>query len=391
MGKIQYSNRISLSYILNNEVIEILSEAITSMSIIHNYDTANMPVILMKIKLNYKIYDKIVNNINKGLFRLSLQRYNRNSNTSIKKDSINSLFTYIIPTNVEYDKELVDKKNDTDSYKYGTIALLSLDNINDNRNIYNGIIKNSNMISVVHKYTNHMNMIIEQFRSDAYFDQLIIPPISTLTRLLSYLDRESPFYDTRFRYFRDFNKTYLVSSSGNIVEDKDTLYNSMIIQIISPAENNNKSTGLDLNKASKSYILNIDARDTSMNIDISTDLQYNTIIGFDDSGDKTVKLNLSSSIREDNYERVLLKRKTDLTELNNFKNTLDSSSVVLNIVRSDIDSTILTPNKEYIVKNYNDYKKYNGKFLLSYKKEIFLQQGDDFVSSVVFGLRKVTE
>ena len=43
MGKIQYSNRISLNYILDNEITEILSEAITSMSIIHNYDTANMP------------------------------------------------------------------------------------------------------------------------------------------------------------------------------------------------------------------------------------------------------------------------------------------------------------------------------------------------------------
>lgn len=391
MGNLQFNSKIELSYILDGEENEIMKECISSMILEHNFDNSTMPKILITLSIEYKLYDKILENVNKGLFRLTLKRYNRNSNTSLYQGDIHGLFTYLIPTNSEYNKGLIQSNDDNTSYKSGTIALLSLDNINENRTIYNAIIKNSNMVSVVHKYTSHMNMIIEPFRSNNYFETLIIPPISTLTRLLEYLNKEESFYDYNYRYFRDFDKTYLLSSAGNPVSDKGSEFDTVMINVLDPSDGINKTSGFDIDRAARAYILNIDASDTSMDIDIVTDLQCNMIVGFDDYNDMIHNVPLNTSIREDDHIRALIRREDDINTLKSIRSTMDSSSVVLNIIRSDINSSILTPNKEYIVTNYEDYKKYDGRFLLSYKKEIFIQQGDDFVSSVVFGLRKVME
>ena len=48
-------------------------------------------------------------------------------------------------------------------------------------------------------------------------------------------------------------------------------------------------------------------------------------------------------------------------------------------------------NKEYIIKNYKDNSDYDGKFILSYKKEVMILASQGFQSNIVFGLRKINE
>ena len=42
-------------------------------------------------------------------------------------------------------------------------------------------------------------------------EQLIIPPLETVSKALEYLNRMSAFYDTKFRYFLDYDTGYLLS------------------------------------------------------------------------------------------------------------------------------------------------------------------------------------
>ena len=73
----------------------------------------------------------------------------------------------------------------------------------------------------------------------------------------------------------------------------------------------------------------------------------------------------------------------------NLKTEIDSSSVVLQLTRTEIDSSIITPNKEYIVQNYREFQEYNGRFILVSKKEVYIQQENEFVSNTLLVFKKV--
>ena len=394
MGQFEYNNRVELSYILDNTETEIPYESINSVSIRHDFDTSNMPAIFLSLNMEYKLYNSIVNNVGTGVFRLSIKRYNRNSVSPLKHGDISGLFTYIVPTDPEYNKTLIQTDDNSTSYKSGTVALLSLDLINGNHKVINSIIKNSNMISIVYKYTNHMNMIVEPFTNEENRETLIIPPTSTLTRLLSFLNDTEAFYDTKYRFFMDFDRSYLLSSSGVAVPDQDSEYDTVIINVLDPSLSSSNYSGFDINKSAGAYVLNISASDTSMNIDTSSDLQCNKILSFKYRTRKDIlDINeeyLQNTLRNDGIDRVVIK-KAETSDIKSIISDLNSSNIIMNVIRSDMDTSILTPNKEYLIKNYEDYKEYNGRYILSYKKEMMIQQGEDFVSNVIFGLRKVSE
>ena len=78
-------------------------------------------------------------------------------------------------------------------------------------------------------------------------------------------------------------------------------------------------------------------------------------------------------------------------EVYSIKKGIENSSVVLNISKTEIDASLLTPNKEYQVKNFTSYSEYDGRYILSYKKEILIRQEDSFIGNVMFGLRKVMD
>lgn len=394
MGQFEYNNRVELSYILDNTETEIPYESINSVSIRHDFDTSNMPAIFLSLNMEYKLYNSIVNNVGTGVFRLSIKRYNRNSVSPLKHGDISGLFTYIVPTDPEYNKTLIQTDDNSTSYKSGTVALLSLDLINNNHKVINSIIKNSNVISIVYKYTNHMNMIIEPFTNEENRETLIIPPTSTLTRLLSFLNDTEAFYDTKYRFFMDFDRSYLLSSSGFAVPDQDSEYDTVIINVLDPSLSSSNYSGFDINKSAGAYVLNISASDTSMNIDTSSDLQCNKILSFKYRTRKDIlDINeeyLQNTLRNDSIDRVVIK-KAETSDIKSIISDLNSSNIIINVIRSDMDTSILTPNKEYLIKNYEDYKEYNGRYILSYKKEMMIQQGEDFVSNVIFGLRKVSE
>ena len=67
------------------------------------------------------------------------------------------------------------------------------------------------------------------------------------------------------------------------------------------------------------------------------------------------------------------------------------SLLFINIVKGEIDTTILTPNKEYLVRNYSSFKEYDGRYMLAYKREVLVKQSTDFISNTIFGLRKIMD
>jgi hypothetical protein len=70
---------------------------------------------------------------------------------------------------------------------------------------------------------------------------------------------------------------------------------------------------------------------------------------------------------------------------------MEQENVLVEISKSQVDGYSFTPNKVYIVNNFGNYSKYNGKYIISGKKEYYrVTAGGDFVTSCYLVLRKVT-
>lgn len=387
-----YRYEISGIYINGDETTDILSESIISLATIYDYDNNNMPILYLEFNVKSDLYDEMVNNIETAKIILTVKKYDKKAASGLSHIFIRREFSYLMQTDPDYHKPLERLENSREpsptSYKKGIIALIDTDLLDNNKVLYNDIIKKSNMISVVHRYTNHMNMIIEPFDNNDIIDCLIIPPIASIKELLKFLNEFSCFYEKGYRYFRDFGKTYLLSNNGNPVDDNSDIYNTMIIEILDTTESESKVTGIYTDTNQKVYIMQVDSMDTHMNIDVTNNKEYTSIIGITSSGD-IKKLNLSI-VPENSKEKVLLQRicNDNMRYLDNIKENIDSSSVVLQLSKSEIDSSIITPNKEYIIKNYREFSEYNGTFILSSKKDVFIQQNGEFISNTYLTFRK---
>lgn len=383
----------------NGKEYDIPTESIQYVVTEYLYDVNNMPIIMVGININSNLYDIMVENMETATITFSIYKYDTGSTTFLRKKYISDRFIYLMDTNPNYRKSLEIKASDKNEnttgkdYKQGNLALLKMDLINENKIIMNDIIKDSNIASIIHRYTKHMNMIIEPFEDNKIIDQIIIPPIESVTNLLDYLDRTVCIYKGGYRYFRDFYKTYLLSNRGNPVHDRtDMNYDTLIIRVHDTSDDDSKLHSVEIDKNNKVYILNIDSNNTSIEINKIKDKSYNSIIGIDTMGN-TKKLQLNIPINKESKEKITLHRifNDNMESLQSLKTIMDDSSILLNISKSEIDSTLLTPNREYLVQNYSSYKQYDGRFLLSYKKEVLIQQDGRFISSAMFGLRKMME
>ena len=72
------------------------------------------------------------------------------------------------------------------------------------------------------------------------------------------------------------------------------------------------------------------------------------------------------------------------------KNDMEQENVLVEVVKNQIDGYSFTPNKTYVVNNFGNYSKYNGKYVISAKKEYFrVTAGGDFRTSCYLVLRKI--
>lgn len=395
-----YNYTLSLELMTATNHYTFPRNSVRTIIIDDNYDKNTMPIIYIKVRISSVLYNQLVLNANTGTISFRLFRYTRDTAASIREIYIEDSFTYIMTSDPNYNEsfeQYISNKNtvDTESsetYMEGYIGLLSLNGIENNKMLINDIIKDSNLISIVHKYTNHMNMCIESFDYIDVIQQHIIPPMTTIAELLEWLNDNFTFYKTGYRYFRDFNITYLLSMKGDPILTTSNRFGSIVISIRDPLDNLGKTNSMELDNTNHAYIIYIDANDTSIQIDRTTNKRYNSIIGVDTFGN-TVQEPLNIPDSPTLTEKVLLERTypNNLNRIYNTKAAIESASVIVSVKKSEIDSTIFTPNKEYQIKHYSDNSEYNGKYILSYKKEILLRQDDGYIGSVMIGLRKVSE
>lgn len=389
---------LDMSLLVGNKSYQIPKNSVKTIVINSDYDKNTMPIIYLKIRVSSTLYDKMVLNNDKATLSFRLFIYDDKSISKIKEPYIEDNFTYSVPTDPNYN-EAMDQiisgsstayNDNADTYFEGFIALTSKHCISDNMKLINTILKDTDVLSIVHKYTSHMNMCIEPFDNKEHINQFIIPPITSITKLLAFLNDNYCFYKTGYRYFRSFNTTYLLSAKGNPVQEGINTFNTIIISICDPLDDKGKSNAIDLDRSNHAYIVYVNANDTSLKIDRFANKRYNSILGVDVKGN-TVQEELRVAATPDSTEKVIVERADNLESIYNIKASIESVAVVLTMSKTEIDSSLFTPNKEYQIKHYSSTREYDGKYILSFKKEIMVQQGDSYIGNIIFGLRRILE
>ena len=393
-----FKYKLEMSLLIGKKYYEIPRNSVKTILISSDYDKNNMPIIYMRIRMSSTLYNQMVLNNDRATISFRLFKFDDKSVSGVVESYIEDNFTYVMPTDPNYNEAMEQYvsgsstayNDNADTYMEGYIALTSLKLVGDNVKLINTIVKDTDIMSIVHKFTSHMNMCIEPFDNRDHIDQMIIPPITTISKLLTYLNDQYCFYKNGYRYFRSFNTTYLLSANGNAVKEGINSFNTIIISICDPLDEKGKSNAIDLDRTNHAYIIYVDAKKTSISVDKFANKQYNSIIGVDTEGN-TVQEELRVPPTPDSTEKTIITRTDSLDYIYNIKRAVESVAVILTVSKTEIDSSLFTPNKEYQIKHYSSSREYDGKYVLSYKKEVLVQQGEEYIGNILFGLRRILE
>ena len=384
MARSSYKCKIDLSFILDDQSTEIDSQFLKYLIIDNSYETRSMPVIYISLSLNNDIYTKLIENEKKAKIYFCLWKYNINSGSSIYKKDIEGQFTYIRPkADPNYTQDLVDTVNSDNSYRTVTIALISMDILNSLKTSFNGIFGEIDQNTLILKALNGLDAVVEPPIYNPVYDTISIPAKNNREKLLQYLFDKCPFYDTNYMFFVDFKKAYLFDMRGKYCDAKDGQLHTVMFDIREVTEESSYYEGMEIKN--NAYYIHINPANTSISENKSTDKITNQMVFISNEGNiDYVDLNINNN-EDATVKQSIIRGENAIL----YKNIMESNTIVIELSKENLDSNILTPNKEYILNNYENYADYNGNYTLLSKKEIIVNKQGEFVLSVGLALRKV--
>ena len=384
-----YKYNIQLTYMMDNIEINLDYKNILTMAIDYDYEKKNMPTLLIRVGIDKSIIDHMIANKDNTII-LSITKFKESNGIHIRKPVIKSEFFYFLDNNMSFTDDIdygnKENKENKDIYKIISLGLIQKDIVLNNKTLINTVYKDTHLLDIICDVFKEKNLVVEPFVNNDDIKSLIVPPMETVSKFLMYLDDRYTFYNTPYRFFYDFNKTYLLSSSGRGVPVKNEKYNSIFIYVDNTITDKSKFDGMKEDSELKAYMLNVDAAAINISVDKATTISYNQIIGINSEGEYQ-SVNINSNLDGDRYKVTRLSNER-FDVLDNLKNELESNNIVINIIKGELDSTVFTLNKEYYIKNYDKLADKNGKFLLSAKKEIYIKESEYFNMTTIFTLKK---
>ena len=395
MSKFRYS--IEASYINNDKAdseVEFENQYIQSLYIDYDYDNYNTPMLYLVANIDSKTIDYLALNSKSTLIALTIYKIDTSITPAIKELYFRSFFTYFMIENANALHELDEQAEDSNINKYRkrvTLGLISNDVLNRRNVLINTVIK-GNVNSIIANFTKDYPLLLENTTNKEV--ELVLHPMNTLTQLFNYLDSLGLLYDTPYRVFYDIDKMYLVSSSGNSIPAKGETINSVIINVLEPTNVVGLDSGMDINPDEKIYEINIDATSVTVTNSSITDKLYTKILGISSDGStKTVDLNVNQGSISSSKIAIERIKNDNFNQLSASKVKAELNETLVNLSKSELDSSIFTINREFHIKHEGQYKDISGKFLLSRKCEIYIPDGAEgqFISELMLSFRKIVE
>lgn len=387
-ASIEYRYDLNIVYYEDKKEHKFNSEHIHNLLIDYDYENKNRPMLFVTLSIDRNILDHMIINKENGYVILEINKYKKGFSSRIKEKYIKDKFIYFIDdTALNKTKSLDyagDESEKEDKFHIVKLGLMKKDTIDNNKVLINDIVNNTSMINIIYKHMKHMNLLIEPLDNNNVMDNFIIPPITTITNFVDYLDRTCNLYNTNYRLFFDHDITYLISSKGNPIKSKNDDINSFIIYVKDNMTVESKEQGIFIDRLNNRYEINVDATDVDVFKDKDTIKSTTSVIAVDSEG-RTNKANISES----DVDKIYLKRinNSNLDYIDNQVDKLKDLTIV-NIIKNELDTSLITINKEYIIKNYKDMKDNDGKYILNRKREIYTRDAESFVLTCALTLAK---
>ena len=393
----QYNYKIILKYINSSNVeVEIDSTQIQNILIDKDFDKLNMPVITIFGSIEKNILDDMIRHSNDSLITLGIYKYdNTNQNDNITEKYFNDKFIYILNEDLSRTDKIdnpngIDSKTGNRQYKETTIFLIQQDAVNNNRQIINGVYHNASMNSLILQSSNYLgNTLLEPIKYDTKFDQVIIPPIDSISNYIKYLnDNLGVFYDSPYRFFIDFDTTYIISSSGNAIRARNQYIYTIVIDIRQIDANVSEEPGAYVDLRSGKYTIGIDASKVEYVKNNVSNKMVNKVTVINSKGDvfeqdiDQNKAKITSTINQ-----VMNVSNNDTNTINPISYSVESANVTITIVKNDLDASLFTINKEYII-NDPIHDSYSQRYILLSVKQLFVKQNENFIMSTVLKFKK---
>ena len=383
-----YKYTASLTYILDNKVYDIETTSIRTIAIDYDYDHMNMPMIFMTLGIYQSLANKMLLHQDTGIFILDIKRCISNSDMpDLYRDYISDKFIYFITGNIDTDNIVEISEDAPDDDTIVTVGLLSLDHVNKNKKVVNGII-NGKLSSAMYYLTSHLPIVMEPPTNNITLENTILPPVNSVAKSLEYLNSINVFYNTPYRFFIDFEHTYLISSSGKAIKSKGEQISSVIITVHHEDTADAKIQGMVTNKSQALYEIYANSKDCEISDVGLSDKSYSTTSG---TLNKTTLSTVSTGSGIVGKTKTIRISNDNSGLLDNIATSIDQSAIQILIQKTDIDSSILTMNKEYIIRTDGVYNgdTYNGKYLLTRKRELYIRDNETFTMSTMLLFKKV--
>lgn len=396
----RYKYSVELSYIKQKQNIsqKISPYHIKSIIIDRDYINNNLPVIFMNVSLDKKLIDDMIKNYNENTMVLTIYKYlYREGKLTTKTQYIHQEMMYFLSDDLNYRSsvDFADKETEQkdDILKTISIGLMGLDSINNNKKSFNTILRKTTMMNAVHYCTSHMKMVIERFNYNETLSEVLIKPQSSVATVIKYLNDLKVFYKTPYRFFIDFDCGYLLSSSGKEVAKKGESINSVLIVIRDPLHPQAMGQGMITNTKNKTYQIDVSAIDTEVVQNKVTEKIFTAVSTISESGQsKSEEVKVNKSKYSKDKTEIIRTPATNPNIIQNIKAATDQTSAHVILNKVDIDVSIFTPNKRYVIRNYDGHKDRDGDFILTRKRDLFYFEDEDtFTGNAMLEFEQVSK
>lgn len=391
-----YKYSIEAKILLNGgkEIEQITENNIQYLYIEYDYYKYNMPMIFASFTLDKNVIDKMITYIGNSVINLTIYKYIDNVNPKIKAKYIEEQFAYFMGKDFNNNKSM--DYESTENSKTGvlssiTLGMLKIDHINNNKKKFSGVLKNSSLTNAIYYCCSGLPLLLEPIKHEKNISQLILPPMSGVSKEIAYLNNNfNAFYDSPYRFYMDFETTYLISSDGKPVPKKGDKINSVVINIQPITKGASCSQGLITNTKNKIYEVNVSQNDAYVVDDTTSEKAVNSLTSVTYNGTTStldLKNNRSSYINSKEEIVRIPNNNTDL--LKNKQYEMEMSNTTVELTKNDIDSSVFTINNEYSIKAADVYSGRDGKYILTKKREVFVRDKDSMLLSALLTFKKV--
>jgi hypothetical protein len=387
---IQYKAKIACKWVYGSKETDIETEAISSILLDYDYDNTNMPLIYITLNIKSTLYNQMIvhaEDDNSKIY-LEIKNYNMNENNAIGVVDIKQQFTYFMPNSVNFDEDLIKdaaENNTTETaYNRTTIGLVYDGVLDKNRkNFPDNIYSEINKSTLVYLGLKHFKKLCINKITPTELPTMIMPPLTTVAQYLAYIDKLYPIYVYGYRFFNDFDCTYLLNERDVYVPNGSGDYKTVQINIDNTTDTDTATQGLDIDSKNKMYILNCDADSSTFEKDKKLAKQTSDIVGVNKKGE-TQELSISSDSERTTY--VYTEDNSKRIKFNAMK-----YNTTVSVVKNLVNGRYFTPNKVYMVNNYKANSEYDGRYVLSRKQVVYQIQDGNFVPTTSLYLRLMVD